>query len=98
LTGLDFEVAHQQRQDPLADAAEPDDDEPSGEGSVLLIQHGNRAIIGLTGSAYGRRFLLSSQRCEPNTWYRDARLATLGGSSPQRWVRVYDRIGIHKIA
>src|SRR5438045_9674488 len=35
-------MAHQQRQPPLADTAEPDDDEPSGKRCVLLIEHGNR--------------------------------------------------------
>jgi hypothetical protein len=51
LTGIDFEVAHQQWHDPLANATEPDDNEPSGKGGVLAIQHGNRAMIGLSGSA-----------------------------------------------
>jgi len=33
---------NQQRQDPLAGCLpNPDDDEPSGKGRVLLVQHGN---------------------------------------------------------
>ena len=93
LTGIDFEVAHQQRQDPLADAAEADDDEPSGKGGVLLIQHGNRAMIGLSGSAYGRCFLLSSQGMRiPSPASRCSGIFGAG------WVTVCGGISIHKIA
>ena len=40
--GSDFQMAQQQRQDALADAAEADDDEAAGEGDVLLVEHGSR--------------------------------------------------------
>ena len=45
LTGADLEMAQQQRQDTLADAAKADDNETAGEGDVLLFEHGGRALI-----------------------------------------------------
>src|SRR5437764_294398 len=40
--GGDFEMPQQQRQDPLAYAAETDDDETAWECDVLLVEHGGR--------------------------------------------------------
>ena len=37
--GVDVEMAQQQRQDALADAAKADDQETAGKGSVLFIEH-----------------------------------------------------------
>ena len=39
LVGADIEMAKQQRQDALADAAKADDQETAGKGSVLFIEH-----------------------------------------------------------
>jgi hypothetical protein len=48
LTGADLEMAQQQRQDTLADAAKADDDKAAGKSDVLLFEHGGRALIGKT--------------------------------------------------
>ncbi len=39
LRRIDVEMAQQQRQDALADAAKADDQETAGKGSVLFIEH-----------------------------------------------------------
>jgi hypothetical protein len=39
LLGPDVEMAQQEGQDALADAAEADDDKPSGKGDVLVVGH-----------------------------------------------------------
>ena len=39
LVGADVEMAQQQRQDALADAAKADDQETAGKGGVLFIEH-----------------------------------------------------------
>ena len=57
-SAVDVDMAQQQRQDALPDAAEADDDETAGEGDVLLIEHGRRGVIGIAqplGSTPRRR-------------------------------------------
>ena len=42
LIGSDLEMAQQQRQNALSDAAEADDNETACEGDVLLVEHGGQ--------------------------------------------------------
>ena len=45
---LDADVAQDERQDALADAAEPDNDEPAGKFGVDGALHGVRVLAGVT--------------------------------------------------
>src|SRR5205807_3121601 len=53
LAGPHFDVAQQQRQDALADAAEPDNDETAGKGCVFLVEHEGAPLAG-SRNRYGR--------------------------------------------
>src|SRR5204863_10173949 len=53
LAGPHFDVAQQQRQDALADAAEPDNEETAGKGCVFLVEHEGAPLAG-SRKRYGR--------------------------------------------
>ena len=59
LVGPDLDVAQQQRQDALADAAESNNDESAGKGCVFLVGHRARRAVG-----EGRSGTVALRQCQ----------------------------------